>query len=191
MAFNENNIILIDNGAGRCKFGRYTKSSNSSASMPNCTARIPKQMQILMGDDIDYIANGSLLQYSRPFDRGYLNNWGVEIDIWNRMLSHSSMGMGSNTNLGDYSLMMTEPPFNPDPWQDETNEVVFEYFGFNAYLRRPAGWFSAYNHYLENPMQSTYPQSSLIIDSGFSFTHILPFIDMKCIKPAVCRQSSL
>lgn len=195
MPINQDKVLIFDNGAGRIKYGRYLPHMQlpdyepSPSSQPNCTAKINKQMQVLVGEDIDQFANGALLQYTRPFDRGYLNNWSIEIDVWSKIFAQfnlSASSHGSNvSNFNEYTLVMTEAPFTPEPWQDDTNEVIYEYFGFQAFTRRPSAWFSAYNYYMSNPTRSMYPHSSIVIDSGFSFTHVIPFIDLKCVKPAV------
>jgi actin-related protein len=38
-------------------------------------------MQRLVGEDIEEINNGALLNYMRPFDRGYLVNWQVQLEV--------------------------------------------------------------------------------------------------------------
>lgn len=49
--------------------------------MPNCTAKIAKHMQVLVGDEVQGICGGSQLTLNRPFDRGYLTNWNVEKEV--------------------------------------------------------------------------------------------------------------
>jgi hypothetical protein len=71
------------------------------------------------------------------------------------------------------------------------HQVLFEEFGFASALCRPAPWFSAYEYSStsSSPSQSTdqanFSNNSIVIDSGFSFTHILPFIDGSLAKHAV------
>eukprot|EP01035_Chromulina_nebulosa_P022047 gene22047-28540_t len=125
------NCLIVDNGAGRIKYGLYNSEISYNdyniKSIPNCSARIHKQMQILIGEEIDNFHNGSLLQYTRPFDRGYLNNWPLEIDIWRSLLDQTN-GSLNIKDINNCSLIMTEPFLNPDPWQNDTNEVLFELF---------------------------------------------------------------
>lgn len=72
-------VCLLDNGAGKIKAGTCKNSGSRNEIIPleqtNCTARVIKQMNILVGDEVDKCLNGSLLHYNRPFDRGYLVNW--------------------------------------------------------------------------------------------------------------------
>jgi len=116
--------------------------------------------------------------------------------------------LGAQVRPESTSLVLTEPPFSPEPIQNDTNEVVFEEFGFNEYLRRPAAWFSAYEFEqtrssgkvgeasprapstaAQRQLQQQHPTYNCctIVDSGFSFSHILPFVDGRCKKTAVKR----
>ncbi len=176
-------MFILDNGAGHIKAG-FLHQDNPS-HIPNTTAKVNKSMQYLVSDQIDSFNNGSMLHYTRPFDRGYLNNWQCEIEIWTRLFSENYKLRPQET-----SLILTEPPLNPSTLQNDANEVVFEYFGFPEYLRRPSIWFSAYGC-VNNP-EWIQPQkfvssshSCTVVDSGFSFTHVAPFINLKCQKDAV------
>jgi len=99
--------------------------------------------------------------------------------------------------------------------QNDTNEVIFEDFSFAQCLRRPAAWFSAYEYAATcgaggatttgdgtttaaGASSSSSSSSSseggardysscIIVDSGFSFSHVLPFVRGKCIKKSVKR----
>jgi len=114
----------------------------------------------------------------------------IEIQIWNRIFSKSVLSINPN----ECNLVLTESPFNLESIRNDMNEVVFEEFGFSSYLRRIPAWFSAYNFSRTSPEISTsrfqfQPDSSLsndssssciVIDSGFSYSHVFPFI---CLKP--------
>jgi len=87
--------------------------------------------------------------------------------------------------------------------------VIFEDFGFAQCLRRPAAWFSAYEFSATRGAgcsmapaaaaagagassssiggNGSNTSSCTIIDSGFSFSHVLPFVNGKCIKKSVKR----
>jgi actin-related protein 6 len=131
-----------------------------------------KQMQVLVADQVDAVHNGSSLNYIRPFDRGYVTNWGVEIDVWNRIFAKDKI---VPKNIG--CLVVTEPLFNPETLQNDFNEVVFEEFEFDRYLRRPSAWFSAYHHAKTASIECENPNCSVVVESGFSFTHSVPFIN--------------
>jgi len=179
---------MIDNGAGKLKAGTCKNSTSirneiTPVKQTNCTARMIKQMNILIGDDVDKCVNGSLLHYNRPFDRGYLVNWQCEIDIWSKLFSSNRL----NVNPSESSLCVTDSPFTPEQLQNDMNEVVFEEYSFQEYLRKPAAWFSAYEYQHNPPEGAINPSCCTVIDSGFSFTHAMPFIDGKCRKSGVKR----
>lgn len=106
--------VILDNGAGKIKYGMEgSVGERPAGSMSNCTARVFKQMQFLVGDEVDEFVNGSMLQYTRPFDRGYLNNWQCEIDVWTRLFGPRKLDIA---NPGEHELLVTDPPFSPEPW---------------------------------------------------------------------------
>jgi actin-related protein 6 len=179
-------VLIFDNGAGSIKAGWHHLSS-SPQSHPNATAKVSKSMQYLISDQLKDCLNTSSLQLARPFDRGYLNNWQCELEVWSYLFQDKY-----KVNPAETSFVVTEPLCNLESIQNDTNEVVFEYFGFSDYLRRPAAAFSAYHqmHIASSSSSSTSPLTKFgctILDSGFSFTHIVPFIGNKCVKHAIRR----
>ena len=185
-------IFVVDNGAGRIKYGSASHKE-PSGDIINSLAKLDKQMSLLIGDQVEEVQNGSLLHYTRPFERGYLTNPAVEIEIWDRLfkkeLQRGSRG-GQDHDYSDTSIILTEAPFVPLPLQNDMNEIIFEHYGFHEYLRRPAAWFSGYMFEQEvqrGERRANRASCCTVIDSGFSFTHIFPFVDGKCVKSAVKR----
>ncbi len=170
--------LILDNGGGKLKFGS-SEDQQPKVVFTNAAAKINKTMQYLVGDQIDEFSNGSLLNFSRPFDRGYLTNWQCELDVWNRLFSTFQL------KPAEHSLILTEPFYNPESIQNDTNEVVYEYFGFKEYMRRPAATFSAYEYLTQGGNKSSALSSCLVIDSGFSFSHAVPFVNGRCQKAHV------
>ena len=174
--------IILDNGGNSIKYGN--DKSIEPKTMHNCSAKIPKQMNMFIGDQIDDIkTDGSSVTYSRPFERGYLTNITCEVEIWNRLFSKNLM----NITPSDCNLILTEAPFTPSSLQNDMNELIFEDFGFKSSLRRPAAWFSAYEFSKTIPIDTEHPSCCTVIDSGFSFSHAYPFINNKCQKHACKR----
>jgi actin-related protein 6 len=174
--------IILDNGAYNIKYG--TEISNEPNTMYNCSAKLPKQMNIFIGDQIEDIkTDGSSVTYSRPFERGYLNNLTCEVEIWNRLFSKHVM----NITPSDCNLILTEAPFTPNSLQNDMNELIYEDFGFKSSLRRPASWFSSYEFSKSNPINTEHPSCCTVIDTGFSFSHSYPFLSNKCQKYACKR----
>jgi len=174
--------LILDNGGGTVKAGFDTFSKPLLLS--NMTAKVSKSMQYLVSEQVNDCRNGSSLNFIRPCDRGYLNNWQCEIDVWSYLLSLPDF---QGMTVQDTGLVLTEPPVNPTTLQNDYNEVVFEYFGFMEYTRRPATSFSMYEFSQDSIRNQNGLNSALIVDSGFSFTHTVPFVDNMCQKHAVRR----
>lgn len=43
-------------------------------------------LQWLVADELEQVNNTANLTYTRPFDRGYLNDWRSEHQVWRRVL---------------------------------------------------------------------------------------------------------
>jgi actin-related protein 6 len=185
-------IVLLDNGAGHIKCGRLgvpgadqgqgqgqgqSAQIQPSFVVSNCVANVQKQMQVLVGDQVDSALNGSLLYYQRPHERGYVTKWSTEIDVWSRLFGREFL----NIDPAESGLALTEPPVNPVALQNDTNEVVFEEFGFDRYSRRLGVWYSGYE-FARNPPAgaSSLPNCCTVVDSGFSFSQIMPILDGYC-----------
>lgn len=157
-------------------------SSKDPIILANMTAKVSKSMQYLVSNQIYECRDGSSLNFIRPCDRGYLNNWQCEIDVWTYMLSLPQFQSVTST---DTSLVLTEPPVNPTTLQHDTNEVMFDYFGFKEYSRRPSHWFSMHEFCHDEQWNQNQFNSCVIVDSGFSFTHAVPFVNRSCRTFAV------
>ena len=89
-------------------------------NIPNCTAKIQRQMQQLRGDEINNAQDSAALTYIRPFDRGYIVNWNPLIDIWKYILDTKYNGL---IETKDSCLVLSEAPFMPECIANDTNEV--------------------------------------------------------------------
>ncbi len=83
------------------------------------------------------------------------------------------------------NLVITEPPLNPEPLRNDMNEVIFEDFGFNSCMRNTSSYFALQEYKLSNPLNTSFTSSCLVVDSGFSYSHITPFINNKCKHKSV------
>ena len=167
--------LVIDNGAGCIKYG-WSTDEGPLGTMSNAVAKIHKTLESVVGDEIDSVQGAtSQLRFSRPFDRGYLTNWNIERDIWERMFSTKL-----NADPQSCHLVLTMPPFCPEELQQDTSEVLFEEMGFASALCKSAPWFSSY-HYAQSRNISEGPdqfrECNVVVDSGFSFTHAIPFVN--------------
>ncbi|KAH0500142.1 Actin-related protein 6, partial [Microtus ochrogaster] len=84
----------------------------------------------------------------------------------------------------DTNIIITEPYFNFTSIQESMNEILFEEYQFQAVLRVNAGALSAHRYFRDNPSELC----CIIVDSGYSFTHIVPYCRSKKKKEAIIRQ---
>ncbi|MCO5572733.1 hypothetical protein L7F22_026492 [Adiantum nelumboides] len=175
--------VVLDNGAGWCKAG-FAGREDPAAVVPNCVARPHSGKQRwLVADQVLACDELQRLGIRRPADRGYLIASDLQKEIWDRIFRTLLKIRPSET-----PLLLLEPPFTLPSIQKLTDELIFEEFGFRSlFVADPA---SMTHHYLQhrNP-QSVLARSrcSLIIDSGFSFTHASPVVYNVTCNAAVKR----
>jgi actin-related protein 6 len=138
-----------------------------------------------VADQIENECNDySGLTYKRPFDRGYLIDCELESVIWEHIFNNrlNSLDISSTT------LIQSRQPFTPTTIQQDTESLVFEYFGFPNYSSLSTAYLNFYNAYHSDPnSRFATTGSALIVDSGFSFTHILPVVNFKIQPKAIKR----
>lgn len=81
-------------------------------------------------------------------------------------------------------LIVTEPQYNFNSVQDAITEIFFEEYECETLLRTTAADLSAHN-YVSSRVPA--PLCCLVIEMGYSFTHIIPFVKMKKHKMAIRR----
>lgn len=91
-----------------------------------------------------------------------------------------------NTPISDLRLVLSRPPFQPPTLQNDTNEMVFEYFNFASCMCCTAQAFS-FASMMPINMQIGQTRTALVVDSGFSFTHIVPIVDGVIQQKAIRR----
>lgn len=122
-----------------------------------------------VGNQIDDCRDASGLFYMLPFQKGYLVNWDVQKTVWDYILSKECCSV----NLNQGSVVLTEPLFNFAPIQEAAAEIFFEEYECQSLLQINTTTLSYYNY------KSTHPQckACIVVDSGYSFTHIVPYIN--------------
>ncbi|KAK9715181.1 hypothetical protein RND81_06G148000 [Saponaria officinalis] len=167
-------VIVLDNGGGYIKLG-IGGDRNPTAVVPNCTARTTstsssKKTHHLISDEIT-TADPTSLTLRRPMDRGHLTNPDLQRDIWSHLFTtHLPHSPPSSS-----SLLLTLPPFSPPAVRRPLFELAFEDLSFRSLFVSDS--FSLVHLYeaSRNPdgvVSKT--QCSLVVDSGFSFTHCAP-----------------
>ncbi|KAI8331448.1 actin family [Choanephora cucurbitarum] len=162
--------FILDNGAYTMKAG-MAQANGVPKLVPNAIVRGKGEKRHFVGDQLDTCTDFSSLYYRLPFERGLLTNWNTERTIWDRLFQQTSM------DPKDTRLVLTEPCFNLPAIQDAYDQVVFEEYEFNACYRTIAPQFC-----LEGDADCR-----LIVDSGYSFTHIIPFFKQQPVAKGIRR----
>eukprot|EP00636_Phaeomonas_parva_P018795 CAMPEP_0118878742 /NCGR_PEP_ID=MMETSP1163-20130328/18646_1 /TAXON_ID=124430 /ORGANISM="Phaeomonas parva, Strain CCMP2877" /LENGTH=126 /DNA_ID=CAMNT_0006814673 /DNA_START=21 /DNA_END=397 /DNA_ORIENTATION=+ len=123
--------VLLDNGAWRVKAGLGGDASQLEPGLtaPNCCGKLKGHLGALAADEIDEVVRTQQLYFQRPADRGYVTDWGLEFDVWARVLGAPGLNA---SNLEQRTLYLTEAPLAPAPLQEYGLEMVFEEFCFGG-----------------------------------------------------------
>ncbi|KAG9293851.1 hypothetical protein G9A89_019189 [Geosiphon pyriformis] len=181
-------VLVLDNGASTIKVG-YAGFPDSLKLFPNCKVTRGKgDKRSFVADLVDTCADYSGLQYRLPFEKGYLTNWEVEKAVWDRIFSTEVLDCEPSIT----SLLVTEPCFNLPNIQKTYDEMVFEVYEFYSCCRAIAPWFCIQNdisslYGVQSEQSSDPPDCVLVVDSGYSFTHVVPFVMGRPIFPAIRR----
>ena len=176
--------LVIDNGGWKCRAGSVEATGEDggdsgalrpACTVPNCCAKLKGQLQTLVAEDIEEVKRTQLLIFSRPIERGFVVDWGVQHDVWRRVISKFPKAE---------VLVLTEAALAPAPLQANALEMAFVDFGFSAVVKAPAPSFAAYRRATESPESGP---CCLVVESGFSFTHAVPFCRGRSVRGAIRR----
>ncbi|XP_011496887.1 PREDICTED: actin-related protein 6 isoform X2 [Ceratosolen solmsi marchali] len=132
-----------------------------------------------IGNQIEECRDVSGLYFMLPLQKGYLINWDVQKTVWDYIFSKECCPI----NLSHTSLIITEPPFNFPSVQEAMAEIFFEEYEISSLLRINPSTLSCYNYRHKNPTS----KCCIIVDIGYSFSHIIPFVNDMKIKAGIRR----
>ncbi|XP_063983997.1 actin-related protein 6 isoform X2 [Diachasmimorpha longicaudata] len=132
-----------------------------------------------IGNQIEDCRDASGLFYMLPYHKGYLVNWDIQKTVWDYIFSKDCL----SASLNHCPTIITEPLFNFAPIQEAMVEIFFEEYECPSMLLVNATSLS-YHHY-----KSLHPESKacLVVDSGYSFTHIVPYVNGVKVKDGIRR----
>ncbi|THD28161.1 Actin protein 6 [Fasciola hepatica] len=114
---------------------------------------------------------------------GYLNNWDIQTQILDTAMK--KIFKERNFKPSDCNLICTEPYFNFSSTKETMNEIFFEEYQFSAVMRTNPAFLSAYKYQTESAQRLS--RYCLVVDSGYSFTHIVPMCDGRVMSEFVIR----
>nr|CAB3219971.1 actin-related protein 6-like [Phallusia mammillata] len=172
------NVVVLDNGACTLKICR--SGETVVRTVPNSIFRSKtERRKSFVSSRIDSCKDFSSLFYVLPFQKGYLLNWDVQRQIWDFIFGKDVL----NLKFNETSVIVTEPHFNFASIQESMNEIFFEEYEFNSIIRINASTLASHQYSHDNPEENC----CLVVDSGYSFTHIVPYYKNRKIVEAVCR----
>ena len=177
---NPSNVFVVDNGGGNLKAG--FSNQTSPRIIPNCITKAKSEKRrAFVGDQIDDCRDLSSLFFMLPFQKGYLVNWDHQKTVWDYTFGKTCFNLFNR--FQDLNLIMTEPYFNFASIREGLSEILFEEYQFASILRTNPGDLSCYH----NKQQYIDEECCLVVDSGYSSTHIVPYIHGRRFKEAVTR----
>ncbi|KAI9495737.1 actin-like protein ARP6 [Zychaea mexicana] len=176
------NTVILDNGASMIKVN--TVDYEEPRVIPNAIIRGRTDRRNYVGDQVEQCTDFSSLYYRLPFERGFLTNWDVERTIWNRVFDNVLQ-----TEPKESRLLITEPCFNLANIQEAYDQMIFEEYEFASCYRTIAPELCTFNDValLFGDRPGSIPDCALIVDSGYSFTHIVPFFKGRPVSKAIRR----
>ncbi|XP_068248580.1 actin-related protein 6-like [Palaemon carinicauda] len=172
------NVFILDNGAYTVKGG--FSNQNEPRVMPNAIMKAKSERRRpFIGDQVEDCRDASGLFYILPYQKGYLVNWDIQKTVWDYMFGKDVF----NVNHSNTTMIITEPYFNFTSIQEGLSEIFFEEYDVDALLRINAGDLSVHKYHRDRPRELC----CLLVESGFSFTHIVPYIQGKKQKDAILR----
>jgi actin-related protein 6 len=196
--------VILDNGSSLIKLQLQSSSQDYTCAAPNCIARSKDNRKLYVGTQLweRLKQQPQTIQFKRAHDRGYLVSWEAERLIWDDLfrlsgvddvLAVKTKGNTDESNERDIheetTLILTEPPDNLSTLQEMTDHIVFEYYKFDAFVRIPPALLASYgpSPYLQDSANGSQRPFCLVVDVGFSYTHITPIIDGE-VATAHCRR---
>ena len=171
--------FILDQGAYSLKAG--WASDEAPKQVPNCVAKVKSERRrLFVGDQLDDCKDYSGLFYILPSFKGFIVNWEPQRQVWNYLFNNKF----SLRDAGDRSLLLTEPYFNFRSIQENLMETFFEEYGFHSMSLQNPATLSAFKH---NQQREPTSLCALVVDCGYSFTHIVPFIEGKQVASGVRR----
>ncbi|KAG8470266.1 hypothetical protein KFE25_008687 [Diacronema lutheri] len=183
MAQAAGTIVVLDNGGHTCKAG-FAGQVDPKRIVPNLIAKSKAERKTFVGDQFDACTDFSGLQYRLALEKGYPINWETEAEVWTRIFGKDVLAV----NTADCRLMLSTPPLCPSSILATINEIVFEHFNFQSLCSACPQLLASYAQQAELEARSEpQPAATLVVDCGFSSTHIVPIFDAQAINFGIRR----
>ncbi|XP_063700215.1 actin-related protein 6 [Culicoides brevitarsis] len=172
--------LVLDNGAFFAKIGLCTAASPKV--FPNCIMKAKSERRrAFIGGQVSECRDASGLYYILSFQRGFLINFDIQKTLWDYMFSNDCCPVP----LPETPVIITEPVYNFHSIQEAVTEIFFEEYEVEHLMKATGPDLAAYN-YTNDPANES-PKCCLVIECGYSFTHIVPIVKGEKQKKAIIR----
>ncbi|KAF9465310.1 actin-related protein Arp6 [Collybia nuda] len=178
----DGSVIVLDNGASTIKVGLADRQLGEPRLIPNAVVRSKGDKTTYFGHELENCKDYSSLHYRLPFEKGYLVDWDAQKAVWDGIFSAEVLGI----NTTESTLLITEPYFNLPNLQEIYDQFVFEEYEFQAYYRCTSASVIPYGNLFAQPGLPT-AECMILVDSGFSFTHVVPIMSGSIVWSSVKR----
>jgi len=164
--FNEDVVVIIDNGSGMAKAG-LSCDETPRAVFPEVIGKPRKVWKASMdkefyyGDEVHELRNK--LAVFTPLENGIIENFEYMEFLWEYTFFEQL-----KVNPSKHPVLLTEPPYNPKPNRERMVEIMFEVFGVPALNISIQGVLALLGQGLT---------TGLVLDSGEGVTHTIPIFD--------------
>jgi len=156
---------------------------------PNAVAKISGSNKKVVGHEILEITDVSSLNLKRSVDRGYVVNWELQKEVWSHGLKVLLKDMKNTGHVA--GIVVSEPYMNLPSMQESLRSLLSEEMKFTSVLvMYPATMALFYLGFCVPPAHQSLAMQAgagIVIDVGFSYTHIVPIFDWRPIKGAIKR----
>jgi len=178
-------VVVLDNGGSTIKASVVLNGDDNDVvqqprTVANAVIRSKGDKKTYFGHEFDQCRDFASLHYRLPFERGFLTDWDAQKAVWDGLFSQVLKAEPS-----DHSLLITEPYFNLPNIQDVYDQFVFEEYEFQSYMRCTPASLIPFGSLFGDDVAP--PECMLIVDSGFSFTHVVPLMNGKVLWKSVRR----
>ncbi|KAJ7142229.1 actin-like protein ARP6 [Mycena epipterygia] len=173
-------VLVLDNGGSTVKAGIVDRS-DVPRLIVNAVVRSKGDKITYIGHEMDRCKDYSSLNYRLPLEKGYIVDWDAQKAVWDGILSDEVL----NVNPTESTILITEPYFNLPKIQEVYDQFIFEEYEFQAQYRTTSASLIPHGTLFDQGLPP--PECMLIVDSGFSFTHVVPLMEGKVVWNAVKR----
>jgi actin len=167
--------VVIDSGSSTCKVG-FAGEDAPLSIFPSIVAR-PRVRSggetVFVGDEAAQRALSRNYTCHYPVSRGIVTNWDNMERIWHHAF-YSELRVAPE----DHPVLLTEPPLNPRGNREKMTQIMFETFGVPAIQIATSARLA---------LHASGRSTGIVIESGDSVTHTVPFYKGHMIARAVLR----